>query len=192
MVLVPLLSLRHVHAVGPGAVALRTEPVSEVRAARVDPSRASRSMAAHRTLLAAEVASAPATTIVPTTTSAAPRPVVKKAVVKLVVKVTTTTAKPKAKVILKPTTTTTAPPPPDHVETGAASYFTAAAGTCAHRSAPLGTVIRVINVSTGKSTTCRVTDRGPFRDGRVIDLSRATFGEIAPTAAGVIQVRLEW
>jgi rare lipoprotein A len=56
----------------------------------------------------------------------------------------------------------------------------------------MGTVIRVINVGSGKSTTCRVADRGPFRDGRVIDLSRATFGEIAPTSAGLIQVRLEW
>ena len=45
--------------------------------------------------------------------------------------------------------------------------------TAAHRTLPFGTKVRVTNVATGKTVTVRVNDRGPFIDGRVIDVSHA-------------------
>jgi rare lipoprotein A (peptidoglycan hydrolase) len=40
--------------------------------------------------------------------------------------------------------------------------------------------------------TCRVEDRGPFLDGRILDMSETTFSKLAPLGAGVIEVRLTW
>ena len=48
------------------------------------------------------------------------------------------------------------------------------------------------NLSNGRSTRCRVTTRGPYADGRVIDLSRGAFSQIADPSAGVIDVRISW
>ena len=45
--------------------------------------------------------------------------------------------------------------------------------TCAHRTYPFGTILRVTNERNGKSVLVRVTDRGPHRRGRIIDLRRA-------------------
>jgi rare lipoprotein A len=44
--------------------------------------------------------------------------------------------------------------------------------TAAHRTLPFGTMVRVTSETNGKSVTVRITDRGPFIDGRIIDLSR--------------------
>ncbi|MHB1854692.1 MAG: septal ring lytic transglycosylase RlpA family protein [Acidimicrobiales bacterium] len=89
-----------------------------------------------------------------------------------------------------PTTTTSAPP--SHTETGPASWYQAPAGTCAHPTLPFGTVVTVENLANGATTTCRVEDRGPYQGGRIIDLSEATFSQIASTSDGVIQVRISW
>lgn len=43
--------------------------------------------------------------------------------------------------------------------------------TCAHPSLPFGTIVRVTRVDTRRSIRCRINDRGPFTDGRIIDLS---------------------
>lgn len=76
---------------------------------------------------------------------------------------------------------------------GVASWFDAPAGTCAHRDLPLGTIVTVTRTSTGASTTCRVSDRGPsLATNRVIDLSQDTFAKLASPDAGVIEVRIEW
>jgi len=91
-----------------------------------------------------------------------------------------------------PTTTTTTTPPPSNTETGPASWYQAPAGTCAHPTIPFGTVVRVENLANGATTTCRVEDRGPYQGGRIIDLSEATFSQIASTSDGVIQVRISW
>ena len=45
--------------------------------------------------------------------------------------------------------------------------------TAAHRTLPFETWVAVHNLDTGKDVTVRITDRGPFVDGRIIDLSRA-------------------
>lgn len=63
--------------------------------------------------------------------------------------------------------------------------------TAAHRTLPLGTIIRVTNVKTGSSAIVRITDRGPFIKGRILDLSFAAAKKIDVWRAGVSKVRLE-
>lgn len=63
--------------------------------------------------------------------------------------------------------------------------------TAAHRTLPFETVVRVTNLNNGKSTTVRITDRGPFVDNRIIDLSLAAAREIESVGPGVVPVRVE-
>ena len=63
--------------------------------------------------------------------------------------------------------------------------------TAAHRTLPFETVVRVTNLNNGKTTTVRITDRGPFVDNRIIDLSQAAAREIESIGPGVVPVRLE-
>ncbi len=62
---------------------------------------------------------------------------------------------------------------------------------CAHRTLAKGTVVTVVNTKTGASTWCIVKDRGPYGNA-IIDLDEEQFTEIAPMAAGVINVRITW
>jgi len=63
--------------------------------------------------------------------------------------------------------------------------------TAAHRTLPFDTMVRVTNLNNGKSTTVRITDRGPFVENRVIDLSLAAAREIDLVGPGTAPVRLE-
>jgi peptidoglycan lytic transglycosylase len=63
--------------------------------------------------------------------------------------------------------------------------------TAAHRTLPFETMVRVTNLNNGKSTVVRITDRGPFVDNRVIDLSLAAAREIESVGSGVVPVRVE-
>ena len=63
--------------------------------------------------------------------------------------------------------------------------------TAAHRTLPFDTMVRVTNLSNNKSTVVRITDRGPFVENRVIDLSMAAAREIESIGPGVVPVRLE-
>lgn len=81
---------------------------------------------------------------------------------------------------------------PAHTEQGEATWFHAPDGSCAHRTAPAGTVIKVTRTSTGASTTCYVDQWGPEAPYRVIDLSMDTFEKLAPAEVGVINVVIEW
>jgi rare lipoprotein A len=109
-----------------------------------------------------------------------------------------------------PTSAETFNPPanakPLFVETGWASWYGppynnrhAANGetydmnapTAAHRTLPLGSIVRVTNLSTGQRTLVRINDRGPFVEGRIIDLSLAAASEIGVRRAGVARVRVE-
>ncbi len=63
--------------------------------------------------------------------------------------------------------------------------------TAAHRTLPLGTIVRVTNLKTGDSAIVRITDRGPFIRGRIIDLSLAAAKKVDVWRAGVASVRLE-
>jgi rare lipoprotein A len=104
-------------------------------------------------------------------------------------------AKPAPKPAPAPAPKPTSPPPPPaptNSQTGQASHYRDGHGECAHRTLPIGTRVRVVNVENGKATSCTVTNRGPFVEGRIIDLATSTFAEIAPTSQGVINVRIEW
>ncbi len=63
--------------------------------------------------------------------------------------------------------------------------------TAAHRTLPLGSTVRVTNLKTGHSTIVRITDRGPFVEGRIVDLSLAAAKQADIWQAGVAKVRLE-
>lgn len=62
--------------------------------------------------------------------------------------------------------------------------------TAAHRTLPFNTVVRVTNEENGKDVQVRINDRGPFVDGRVIDLSLKAAREIDMQRAGVARVKL--
>lgn len=61
--------------------------------------------------------------------------------------------------------------------------------TCAHRNLPLGTWLRVTNMSNQKTTFVRVNDRGPILEGRIVDLSYAAAQSLG--LAGIGKVKLE-
>lgn len=63
--------------------------------------------------------------------------------------------------------------------------------TAAHLTLALGTVVRVTNLVNGQSVVVRITDRGPFVRGRIIDLSLAAAKETGVYRAGVVKVRVE-
>lgn len=63
--------------------------------------------------------------------------------------------------------------------------------TAAHRTLPFGTRVRVTNLENGRRVVVRITDRGPHRGGRLIDVSRAAARALGFTAAGLARVRLE-
>jgi len=63
--------------------------------------------------------------------------------------------------------------------------------SAAHRTLPLGSLIRVTNVRTGQSSVMRVTDRGPFVAGRVLDLSLAAAKATGVWGPGVAEVRID-
>ncbi len=62
--------------------------------------------------------------------------------------------------------------------------------TAAHRTLPFGTWVEVTNLENDKVVTVRITDRGPFVDGRVIDLSRAAARQIGMLGPGLAKVKL--
>jgi rare lipoprotein A len=63
--------------------------------------------------------------------------------------------------------------------------------TAAHRTLPFNTVVRVQNKSNGKEVEVRINDRGPFIDGRIIDLSLRAARAIDMIRAGVVLVKLK-
>jgi rare lipoprotein A len=93
---------------------------------------------------------------------------------------------------------------PSFVETGMASWYgpsghAAADGsrfdgtgmTAAHKTLPLGTTVRVTNLVNNQSIMVKITDRGPFSHGRIIDLSEGAAKKIDLYRMGVAQVRIE-
>lgn len=63
--------------------------------------------------------------------------------------------------------------------------------TAAHKTLPFGTVVKVTNISNGKSVEVRINDRGPFVEDRVIDLSRSAAEEIGLIHVGIADVKIE-
>ena len=54
----------------------------------------------------------------------------------------------------------------------------------------MGTVLTVTATSTGKSITCHVGDRGPYVEGRILDMSKYAFSQLANPSSGVIWVKI--
>ncbi|WP_247877906.1 septal ring lytic transglycosylase RlpA family protein [Azospirillum sp. TSO22-1] len=98
------------------------------------------------------------------------------------------------------------PPPSAFEQTGKASWygpgfhgrktasgvrFNQHALTAAHRTLPLGTAVKVTNLDTGRTIQVTINDRGPYIDGRIIDLSRRAAAELGMEEAGLAPVRIE-
>jgi rare lipoprotein A len=62
--------------------------------------------------------------------------------------------------------------------------------TCAHRTLPFGTLVEVENLSNHKRTILRVTDRGPFKRGRILDMSQRAAHDLGLLHPGVARIRL--
>jgi rare lipoprotein A len=77
-------------------------------------------------------------------------------------------------------------------KTASGERYRPTALTAAHRSLPLGTVLRVTRSDGKRTVYVRVNDRGPFgRERRILDLSRAAFERLGKLRAGVLEVRAE-
>ena len=76
-------------------------------------------------------------------------------------------------------------------EVGLASFYGAQGLTAAHRSLPMGSRVRVLNLDNGRSVIVRIVDRGPFIRGRVIDVSTAAAVTLGFRDAGLAHVRIE-
>ncbi len=96
---------------------------------------------------------------------------------------------------------------PKIIERGKASYYAdffkgrpTASGekfkqskrTAAHRSLPMGTKVKVVNMKNGRSVRVRINDRGPFVDGRIIDLSKKAARKLDMIQDGVVPVKLKY
>ncbi len=101
-----------------------------------------------------------------------------------------------------------APPPekPSFVENGLASWygrdhdgkktasgepFNRKAMTAAHRTLAFGSIVRVTATESGATTKVRINDRGPFAQGRIIDLSEAAAQTLGVKDGGIVAVRIE-
>ncbi|HVT98437.1 MAG TPA: septal ring lytic transglycosylase RlpA family protein, partial [Acidobacteriaceae bacterium] len=82
--------------------------------------------------------------------------------------------------------------PPYHNRVGAnGQVFDENGISAAHRTLPMGSLIRVVNLKTGQSAVMRVTDRGPFVGNRILDLSIGAAKAVGIRRAGLGQVRID-
>ena len=82
--------------------------------------------------------------------------------------------------------------PPYHNRRGSnGEVYNMNAMTAAHRTLPLGSIVRVTNLKTGHTALVRITDRGPFIPGRVLDLSLAAARKIDVYLPGIAEVKVE-
>jgi rare lipoprotein A len=56
----------------------------------------------------------------------------------------------------------------------------------------MGTEVHVTNVANGRTVTVIINDRGPYIEGRIIDLSDDAFARLAPLGVGTVNVRITW
>lgn len=80
----------------------------------------------------------------------------------------------------------------DHAgrRTADGSIFNPEVLTAAHRSLPFGTKVQVTNLDNGRSVVVRITDRGPFVHGRIIDVSAGAARSLDFVERGVTRVKL--
>jgi rare lipoprotein A (peptidoglycan hydrolase) len=79
----------------------------------------------------------------------------------------------------------------DGKKTADGEEFDSEALTAAHPNLPFGSIVRVVNTRNGKFEVVRINDRGPYQEGREIDVSYRVARKIGLTHAGVTRVRLE-
>jgi rare lipoprotein A len=77
-----------------------------------------------------------------------------------------------------------------HIKTASGEPLNNNSMTAAHKTLPFGTEVKVTNLNNGKSVTVIINDRGPFVKGRIIDLTRAAFSQIANLDKGVAKVEI--
>nr|WP_294543062.1 septal ring lytic transglycosylase RlpA family protein [uncultured Rhodopila sp.] len=63
--------------------------------------------------------------------------------------------------------------------------------TCAHRTLPFGSVVKVTDIASGKHVSLKVNDRGPYVKGRILDLSEGAAKELGGSEKGLMFVRIE-
>lgn len=71
------------------------------------------------------------------------------------------------------------------------SIFYQTALTCASNVHKLGSLLRITNLENGKTVDVKVTDRGPFKYPKIVDLSKAAFSQIASLKQGIARVLVE-
>ncbi len=76
-------------------------------------------------------------------------------------------------------------------KTATGEWFDPGQMTAAHKTLPLPCVVEVTNLENGRKVRVRVNDRGPYADGRIIDLSRAAADRLGFTRAGTTRVRVK-
>ena len=76
-------------------------------------------------------------------------------------------------------------------KTASGEIFDENAMTAAHKTLPFDTRVRVTNLNNGRTVEVRITDRGPYAKGRIIDLSKAAATRLDMIRAGVVPVKLE-
>ncbi len=75
--------------------------------------------------------------------------------------------------------------------TATGEHFNKRAMTAAHKTLPFGTRVKVTREDTGESVVVRINDRGPYKEGRIIDLSERAAETLGMTSVGVSPVKLE-
>ncbi len=63
--------------------------------------------------------------------------------------------------------------------------------TCAHRTLPFGSVVKVTDIASGKHVSLKVNDRGPYVKGRILDLSEGAAKELGGSEKGLMFVHIE-
>jgi resuscitation-promoting factor RpfB len=81
---------------------------------------------------------------------------------------------------------------PPNSQYGEATWYHRDGMVAAHKTLPFGTEVTVTNLANGRRVTVIINDRGPYGDGRIIDLSDDAFAQLASLGAGVIDVRITW
>jgi rare lipoprotein A len=76
-------------------------------------------------------------------------------------------------------------------QTANGELFDMEALTAAHRTLPLGSVVRVVNLANGKHLHVRITDRGPYVNSRILDLSRGAAARLGMMEGGLSVVRIQ-
>lgn len=76
-------------------------------------------------------------------------------------------------------------------KTASGEVFNMHALTAAHRTLPLGSRIQVTNLSNGKRITLKVTDRGPYKTGRILDVSQGAAKALGMLKSGTAKVHIQ-